>query len=162
RKVKPEEGTFCIWDTKESGLCLRVQPSGHRSFKFVYSHRGRSRWYDLGEVGLADARRRAARLRSEVAEGKDPAAERQEMRRQKSFAALAEDYLKHAMTKNKSWRQADKLVRSHLLPRWANLDAASIKRADVKALMREIDAPVMANQVLAAASAIFSFAIKEE
>src|SRR5262249_32022236 len=60
------------------------------------------------------------------------------------------------------WRQADKLVRSHLLPRWANLDAASIKRADVKALMREIDAPVMANQVLAAASAIFSFAIKEE
>src|SRR5262249_45817726 len=35
-------------------------------------------------------------------------------------------------------------------------------RSHVKALMREVTAPVMANQTLAAASAIFSWAIREE
>jgi integrase len=38
----------------------------------------------------------------------------------------------------------------------------SIVRADVKALMARIEAPILANQVLAAVSAIFSWAIKEE
>jgi hypothetical protein len=35
-------------------------------------------------------------------------------------------------------------------------------RADVKALMASIEAPIVANQALAALSAIFTWAIKEE
>jgi integrase len=49
-----------------------------------------------------------------------------------------------------------------VLPRWGKLQSVSIVRADVKALMARIEAPVLANQVLAAVSAIFSWAIKEE
>src|SRR5262249_24588618 len=50
----------------------------------------------------------------------------------------------------------------HLLPRWGRLASASIARSHVKALMREVEANVVANQALAAASAIFSWAISEE
>ena len=66
------------------------------------------------------------------------------------------------MKKNKSWKQADALVQRLLLPRWAKLKVADIKRGDVKALMAGIAAPITANQALAAASAIFTWGIKEE
>ena len=76
RKVKPEAAPFNAWDQKERGLVLRVHPTGRKAFKLVYSRQGRPRWYHIGDVALADARRVAARIKLQVAEGKDPAAER--------------------------------------------------------------------------------------
>ena len=68
----------------------------------------------------------------------------------------------HARKRNKSWRQADALIRRYLLPRWGKLDIGSIRRADVKAAIAAIVAPVLANQVLVAASAIFRWAVRQE
>jgi integrase len=80
-----------------------------------------------------------------------------------TFAELAARYLnEHAKKKNKSWRQADFLVRRYLLPRWGKLQAKNVGRSDVRAMMAKIEKPVLANQVLAAASAIFSWAIRME
>src|SRR5262245_54582427 len=76
RKVMTEATPINVWDEKERGLVLRVHPTGRRAFKVVYSRRGRPRWYHIGDVALADARRMAARIKLAVAEGKDPAAER--------------------------------------------------------------------------------------
>jgi SAM domain (Sterile alpha motif) len=59
-------------------------------------------------------------------------------------------------------QQADRLIRRHALPRWGKLQASAIARADVKAMMMGIDAPIVANQTLAAVSAIFSWAMKED
>jgi integrase len=164
RKVSTTTTPINVWDEKERGLVLRVHPTGRRVFKVVYSRRGRPRWYHIGAVGLSDARRIAVRIKLAVAEGKDPAAERKAERGAGTFAELAEQYVeRHAKKKNKSWKHTqDKLVRPHLIPRWGHIDAKSITRADVRALMRRIDAPVLANQVKAAASAIFSWAVKEE
>jgi integrase len=163
RRVRPEATPFNTWDTRERGLVLRVQPTGQRAFKVVYSFRGRPRWYHVGNVGLGDARRIAAKVRLSVAEGKDPVAERKAERGAGTFAELAERYLtEHAKKRNKSWQQADYLVRKHLLPRWGKLEAKSITRADVRAAIAKIAAPIVANQTLAAASAIFSWAVKQE
>jgi integrase len=54
------------------------------------------------------------------------------------------------------------LVKRHLLPRWSTLQPGNITRSDVKALMAKIEAPSVANQTLAAASAIFAWAVREE
>ena len=98
-----------------------------------------------------------------VAEGGDPHADRLALRGRGSFEQVAKRYVEeHAKKKNKSWRQADYLVRTHLLPRWAKLDIGNIRRADVKAAIAAIAAPILANQVLAAASAIFSWAVRQE
>jgi integrase len=79
------------------------------------------------------------------------------------FGELAQAYVEqHAKKKNKSWSQADKLVRRNLLPRWGKLQANSITRADVKAMVERIAAPTVANQTLAAASAIFTWGIRED
>ena len=165
-KVKPQAKSFLVWDAKQRGLALSVQPSGQRSFKVIYSHHGRARWYHLGDargIGLADARKLATRVMFAVAEGRDPQAERKAERSAGSFEELARRYVnEHAKAKNKSWRQADALVTKHLLPRWGKLRVGDIARADVKAAMAHIAAPIVANQVLKSASAIFSWAIKEE
>jgi integrase len=163
KRAKTETAAVNWWDEKERGLVLRVQPSGQRAFKFVYSFRGRPRWFHIGDIGLSDARRIAARLRLAVAEGKDPVADRRAERSAGTFAELVDRYVEqHAKRKNGSWRQADYLVRRHLLPRWGKLQAKSISRGDVKHVFSKIEAPIVANQVLAAASAIFTWAVNEE
>jgi integrase len=162
RKAKPG----VIWDVLQRGLALRVQPSGARSWYVVYTRHGRSRWLRLGHadaIGLADARTLAAKTMLAVAEGKDPAAEKKAERGAGTFAELHEKYLEqHAKKHNKSWRQADALVRRFALPRWAKLQAASITRSDVKQMMAGIEAPIVANQTLAAIGAVFTWATKEE
>jgi integrase len=112
---------------------------------------------------LSDARKLAAEAMLAVAKGNDPAAEKKAERGAGTFADLAKRYVEeYAKSNNKSWPQGDGLVRRYALPRWGKLQAATIARADVKALMRQIAAPVLANQVLASVSAVFTWAVKEE
>src|SRR5262245_2304113 len=166
RKAKAERIAYLTWDTHQRGLALRVQPTGARSWVVVYRHAGRPRWYHLGNaeaLALADARRLAQRIALRVAEGKDPAAERKAERGAGTFADLAARYVEqYAKRRNKSWAQADRLVQRYVLPRWGKLQAGSITRADAKALMTRIEARILANQVLAATSAIFSWACKQD
>ena len=163
---KAQERPELIWDLKQPGLALSVRPTSKKAWKVIYRFHGRPRWLHLGDaraIGLADARRLAARVMLDVAEGKDPGAERRAERLTGTFTELASQYVElHAKKHNKSWRQAEALVRRHLLPRWGKLKATAITRADVRAVMIRIDAPIVANQTLAAASAIFSWAIKQE
>jgi integrase len=166
RKLQPEAAAFVVWDIHQRGLAIRVQPTGARSWYAVYSRHGRSRWLRLGDagaIGLADARTLAAKTMLAVAMGHDPAAEKRAERGAGTFAELAEKYVdQHAKKHNKSWRQGDTLVSRYATPRWGKLQAASIARGDVKALMAYIEAPVLANQVLAAVSAVFTWAANEE
>jgi integrase len=168
KSVKPETRPVMVWDTYQRGLALAVQPSGYKAFKVVYSFHGRPRWYHLGAAdaisSLAEARRLASKVMVQVAEGKDPQAERRAERGAGTFGELAERYVnEYARRNNKSWEQAAKLVRKHL-SKWDKMQAAQITRSDVKAVMAHITdtAPILANQVLAYASAIFSWAIREE
>jgi integrase len=166
RKLRPRATTYLIWDTLQRGLAIRVQPTGARAWKVIYSRRGRPRWLHLGDagaIGLADARTLAAEAMLAVARGHDPAAEKRAERGAGTFAELAVKYLEtYAKKRNKSWRQADALVHRYLLPKWGKLQAASITRGDVRTLVGYIEAPVLANQVLAAASAIFSWGVRQE
>jgi integrase len=166
RKLKPRTAPYLIWDTHQRGLAIRVQPSGSRAWKAIYSYHGRPRWLHLGDVGaigLSDARMLAAEAMLAVARGKDPAAEKRAERGAGTFAELAERYVElHAKKENKSWKQADALIRRYTRPRWGKLQASTITRADIRTMMARIEAPILANQVLAAVSAIFSWAVKEE
>jgi integrase len=166
KRLRPAAKPFLVWDTKQSGLALRVRPTGARSWYCVYSRHGRPRWYRIGDakaIGLADARVLAAEAMLAVAKGGDPAADRRAARSKGTFEELATQYVEqYAQKNNRSWKQGDALVRRFLIPKWGKLQTTSITRSDVKAMMASIEAPVVANQALAAASAIFSWAIKEE
>jgi integrase len=151
------------YDARERGLLLRVRASGHRGFYFMFNVRGRTRWYNIGLVPLANARRIAARLRVAVAEGKDPQAEKVAQRDAGTFSELARRYVEDwSKRRNKSWRQADYLIRTHVLPRLGGRTAREITRANVRSVFGAIESPSVANQTLAALSAVFKFGVKME
>ncbi|SHG24740.1 tyrosine-type recombinase/integrase [Bradyrhizobium erythrophlei] len=165
KALQPRTAPFLDWDTKQDKLAVRVQPSGHKSFKFIYSRHGRPRWFSIGDdnIGVVKARKEAAKLLVLVNDGKDPAADKKAKRSAGTFEELATSYVEqYAKKENKSWAQADSLVKKHLIPKWGKLKAADIIRSDVKTRIKGIEAPIVANQTLAAASAIFSWAIREE
>jgi integrase len=165
-RLKPASKPYLVWDTKQQGLALRIRPTGARAWKAIYSRHNRTSWLHLGDanaIGLADARQLAAETMLAVARGGDPAADKKAERSQGTFEELSVRYLEeHAKRHNKSWPQADRLVRKHLLPFWGKLQAAAITRTDVKSALARIPQAVLGNQVMAAASAIFSWAVKEE
>jgi integrase len=154
------------WDTQRPGLVLRVRTSGNKAYCVVYSRHGRPRWYTIGNantIPLANAREEATEVMLKVMRGMDPAADRAAERGAGTFSELAERYLEqYAKKHNKSWTQADALVRRFALPRWGKLPASSVIRGDIKTMMAKIEAPIVANQTLAAVSAIFSWGVKEE
>src|ERR1019366_2230091 len=79
RAVGPGPVRSLYWDTDAPGLALSVQPSGRKSWRFVYRAGGRLRVFTLGRfeaIGLAAARERARDLLGQVARGVDPAAEK--------------------------------------------------------------------------------------
>ncbi len=156
-----------VRDTKLPGLCVRVEASGRKTFYFVYSVRGRARWYRIGPaaMGAAEARKVARELIGDVARGRDPQAERTAERGGATFEQLHKRYLEeHAKKRNKSWKQAEALIKRHVIPRWGNLSAKEISRSQVKQLVGKlsVETPILANSVLHAISAVFTFGVKEE
>src|SRR4051812_34767621 len=134
RNLRPRPRPYLAWDSLQSGFAVQVQPSGSKAFKCIYRSGGRPRWYTIGSanaIGLADARKFAAKVMLQVLDGHDPCAERKALRGKDSFDEIASRYLEHyAKQRNRSWRQARKLVERYLLPRWAKLQAIAIGRED--------------------------------
>src|SRR5262249_43809344 len=92
RRQRPQAKAYLIWDTRQHGLALRIQPSGSRAYVAIYSRQGRPRWLHLGNanaIGLREARQLAAEAMLAVARGGDPAAEKRAARAQGTFAELA-------------------------------------------------------------------------
>jgi integrase len=163
--VRKTKAIGTTWDTQARGLGLRVRESGNRSYCVVYSRHGRLRWYTIGNaktIPLANAREEATEVMLKVMRSLDPAADKKAERGAGTFAELHERYLEVAKKNNKSWKQANALIRRHAIPKWGKLQAAAISRGDIKAMMVRIEAPIVANQTLAAVSAIFSWGVREE
>jgi len=58
--------------------------------------------------------------------------------------------------------QSRRLVERHLLPRIGHLSVKAITRSDMRAAISKIGSPSVANQALAAASSVFSWAVRQE
>jgi hypothetical protein len=67
--AQPRAGTYTIWDIKRRGLALRVQPTGSRSWYFVYGLANRTVWLRIADartIGLAEARELAGKAAVDV------------------------------------------------------------------------------------------------
>jgi integrase len=165
RDLEPGDSAYLVWDTVQQGFVVRVQTTGNKVWYAIYKASGRKRDYRIGAVSaikLDDARRLAGRIVYQAHDGKDPQAERKAARSNGTFEEVSRAYFEYASGKNKSWKQAEALVKRNLLPRLGKIKAAEVSRSDMRAAIAAIKAPITANQTLAAGSAIFSWAIKNE
>ncbi|MBL8567202.1 MAG: tyrosine-type recombinase/integrase [Hyphomicrobiaceae bacterium] len=101
------------FDSDVVGLCLKVQPTGAASWCFRYVIGKTQRRLTLGDAkGLSvEGARKAARVTlAVIAEGRDPAAEKQARRHAERestvhYPAMVELFIRrHGMVKNRRWR----------------------------------------------------------
>jgi integrase len=171
-----EPGDF-IADTEIKGFVARKLKSGVTTYGFRYreSTAGKQRWIRLGlhgSVTADEARAQAKKRAGEVADERDPIAERKAQRaaaRAEANAAastvnaLLDSFLARYVRKN-NLRTADWIERAfevHVRPRIGGLSIYDLKRSDIVKMLDEIEdkgagkrkaragAPVMADRVLA-------------
>ena len=123
-------------DTHTPGLLLEIRASGGRTFYFRYhDERGRQKNIKIGDaavVSLEAARKQVEQLASERAQGRDPAAERDERRQTPTFAQFAEDaYLPYARDRKRSWKSDETYLRIHLLPAFGKQPMNAITKNDI-------------------------------
>ncbi|MEM7587777.1 MAG: integrase arm-type DNA-binding domain-containing protein, partial [Acidobacteriota bacterium] len=179
RKAKAEGKRIQAMDTgytfqgvKRRGFGARFGVYGAGTWFARYTIEGQSRRATLGHypgMGLAEARRHADEIYGKVERGVDPLHER---RIQPTVEELADEYFKHIESRLRTWKRRKWQIERYVLPHWRGRKAHEIGRADVTRLLRGIvdghgtqrgkPAPVMANRVLGAIRAMFSWGLEHE
>ena len=123
----PEKGQAEIIDREQRGLCFRLTSRGERAWYLRIKIDGRSRRFVIGpypEISLAEARKRAARLRLEVIEGADPIEERRRARAQNlaqtSLAEILYIYANAHLSTLARGHEVESALRSSLATHLAN------------------------------------------
>ena len=160
RQAKPKAAAYLIWDTHQRGLALRVRPTGRKGWLCIYRAGGKPRWLHLGDadaIGLGDARVHRGRGDARGGQGRRSGQrEARQARQRYASASWPRSMSRHAKKHNKSWKQGAYLVERYATARWRDLPANSITRTNVRGMLAKLK-PMMANQVLAAISAAFSW-----
>ena len=153
----PESGRKVYHDDHVRGFCVRVTPSGTKTFYVYKSHQGKPIKIALGVFPVMspeDARRKALETIGALAAGQDPRKPKTE-----TFGDLFQRYLEdHAKARKKTWRE-DEAIWERSLAQWSGLSIGAIPRAKVRELHASMkETPVSANRMLALVSKVFEFA----
>jgi integrase len=161
-----------IPDGAKPGLHLVIQPSGKKSWAVRYRFKGQTRKLTLdGFPSLATARKLAQEALDKVAEGFDPAAEKQAAKREGDsdsnlFGAVAAQFVeRHAKrnTRASSASQTEAFLAREVLPKWGNKRIQDITKRNVLDLLDGIidrGSGLSANRVLAVVRKLFSWAVQ--
>ena len=176
-----------------AGLYLIVQPTGAKSWAVRYRRGKRSRKHTLGPypaLGLQEAREQARKALLRVQAGGDPGIDKKIERGRAidgkdNFEAVARNFIeRHQWRKNRSWREAARLLgiipdpdkrdsdgpktfvlaRHGITARWRDRKISEIRRGDIIALLDDIvdRAPIVANRTLATLRKLFNWSIERD
>lgn len=152
-----------IADTEVKGFVARRLRSGVITYGLRYRANGKQRWLALGlhgaEITAEKARTLAKKRVGEVADDRDPAAERRAARSQvkrdgaDTVSALLDAFLERHVRRNlRSAKDVERILNKYVRPRIGTKGVSAVRRADIIAMLDAIEdehGPVMADQVLA-------------
>lgn len=157
---RPKKGQFFLRDIELLGFGVRFTP-GSTSFILEKRIKGRMRRISLGPYGgltLEDAQNKAKRMIGEIADGKDPAEDRLEQKREPTFGDLIEAYKERHLPRKKSAKNDELQIGAHL-DGWKNRKLSAITRREVSRLhsdLGEKSGPYAANRVVALLRKMFN------
>ena len=158
-----------LWDDALAGFGVAAFPTGRKVYVTQYRQNGRSRRVAIGEHGRLtpdEARSQAKTILGAVEKGADPIEERRAARDVRTFAAVADDFMRlHVATKRKgrTGETYEGLLRNHILPCIGSKRVADVRRIDVARMhARMEDAPGAANRAIALISAIWNWAARRD
>src|SRR5256714_11757105 len=136
-----------LWDKGDGsmkGFGVRMKPSGAASYLVQYRNKeARTRRLVLGRVGTLtpdEARKLAAEALRDVANGKDPSADRQAVRGSITVSELCDLYLANAKTRIKASTLAADISRieTHVKPLIGRFTVRSLTRADIERMKADV------------------------
>jgi integrase len=170
--IKPAGARKEIPDALLPGLYLVVQPSGAKSWAVRYRRGGRPRKLTLGPhpaLDLKAARELGAKALRSVAEGRDPASEKQARPvHPDSIEDVVARFIEKHIRRNyrpKPAKEAERLLRVHVLRAWRGRTIGDITRRDVREMLDRIveaGAPVAANRVHSITRKLFGWSVEHE
>lgn len=155
-----------VADGEIRGFCLRVLPSGIKSFCLVYRNKyGRQRWLTIGRYGEMtpdQARDLAIVLRGRIALGEDPVDDKTATRDSISLDELLDRYEKdHLEVHNRAVTATEnkRILRNHVRPALGARKVKDIGTADIAELVTRLRSkPRTANLARAILSKVFNLA----
>ena len=175
QSLKPRERDYRV--REGHGFALRVLASGIKRFEYIYNSPtdGRRRIMHLGNypvVSLSEARERYLNAASLFAKKIDPQAPPPEAlpalteTKKSTVGDLKSKYVEHIKTHlvARSVKHQDERLEKHLIPSWGNRNIMDIRRRDAIELIEKIavKTPGAARNVLLAARAMFTYALRRE
>jgi integrase len=164
---------YDLWDAVVPGLGVRVSDTGTKTFVLMKRYgdsknptRGRLGMY--GAVSLDDARTKARNWQILLERGIDPRSEEKRQReaelrkRENSFAAVAEQFIKRHVAKTRKAAIVERELRREFINRWGNRPITDITQHDVVAVIDEVverNAPYQAHNLLGHVRTLFNWAI---
>ncbi len=166
--IPPGKNKVLVFDTKIAGFMIEVRPSCTTFYVKWKDRRGCTRSVKIGrhgsDVSLEQARKRATELRSAIALGGDPHADRQAEKAALTVAEFVEQrFLPHQKARKKSWDEDVKLLRKRILPAWGGKLLSDINTSDIQRLHDGVVAegltPATANRHLCLVKRMLSLAL---
>src|SRR3954464_7155692 len=142
--LQPGVKDLMFWDSSLPGFGVKVTPAGRKVFLALYrTHGGASRLrkYTIGpyrRTTLHEARAAAQRVFAARLDGRDPAAEKLELRRRHvvdRVDELMEAFIADHLGKLRSGATVARLLRSEIMPKWGARSVHDVKRRDISALI---------------------------
>jgi integrase len=132
-----------ITDNKVGGFVARCLPSGRIQFGYQYGSRQARRWISiglLGEVSVAEARRRAEKYAGQVADHRDPAAEfkTKTARSENTVNAVLDKWVEAHVAKLRTAKPVTAALANHVRPAIGDKVIYDLKRADIINLKEKI------------------------
>src|SRR5262245_57573541 len=166
--AKPRKTDSYLWDQELPGFGLKVTPAGRKVYFVQYrlgGRRGRTRRVTIGQHGQITpilARDEAKRLLGTIATGRDPAAERDKAKADRSVATVLDQFMaEHVNPKLKptTAEAYQRVARLYVLPSFGRYSISEVNRPDVARLHHEMRSkPYQANSTLAMLSKFFGWA----
>ena len=152
RNAKPQDKPYKLADG--GGLYLYVTPKGTKSFRLKFRFDGKEQVLTIGKyphVSLSEARAMAETAKTQIAQGINPAAQKQAEKQQaqeaalNTFAAVAKEWHRvHQCSPNHAariWRYME----TDVLPHIGSLQLDEIRVSDIQALLERVMARNVGN-----------------
>jgi len=145
--TKPGEKDAFFWDEQLKGFGLKVSPKGKKVYVCQYRVGGGastpSKRHTLGAHGVLtpdEARIEAKKILGLAANGRDPASEKQQRRKQPTVSELCDRYLEEGCaTKKASTLATDRgRIERHIKPLLGKKKVPDVTRADIKRFLQDV------------------------
>lgn len=161
----PRPKEYYLWDEDIPGLGLRVLPSGRKQYIIQYRTGRRSRRLSLGPSTILtpeQARTRALKVLADALGGKDPAADRDALRKAPNVRDLAKRFddqhisLRIKASTAKEYRRS---LEKFILPKLGAMLVTEVTRTDIANFHHDLrHVPYQANRCLEIISKMFNLA----